>query len=59
MAEPGSDEYIEKVFYVTFLTGLIFIVMGLLRLGYVVNFFSKTGNPQILKGIVGNKRLES
>lgn len=41
LAEPGTADYAEKVYFMSFLVGIIFIIMGLLRLGFVVNFFSK------------------
>lgn len=43
LAEPGTADYAEKVYFMSFLVGIIFIIMGLLRLGFVVNFFSKPG----------------
>ncbi len=42
MAEPGSAEYIRLVLTLTFLTGLFQLVMGLVRLGALVNFISHT-----------------
>jgi SulP family sulfate permease len=47
LAEPGTQEYTEKVYFMSFLVGIIFIIMGLLRLGFVVNFFSKPGIPHL------------
>ncbi len=42
LAEPGSAEYIRLVLTLTFLTGLFQLVMGLARLGALVNFISHT-----------------
>jgi len=42
LAEPGSPHYIELVLTLTFLIGLIKLMLGLLRLGVVVNFVSQT-----------------
>lgn len=42
LAVPGSSEYISLVLVVTFLTGLFQLVMGLARLGALVNFISHT-----------------
>ncbi len=42
LAEPGSADYIRLVLTLTFLTGLFQLVMGLARLGTLVNFISHT-----------------
>ncbi len=42
LAEPGSPQFIGLVLTLTFLTGLIQLVMGLARLGMLVNFISHT-----------------
>jgi SulP family sulfate permease len=42
LAEPGSAHYIELVLTLTFLIGVIKLILGLLRLGVVVNFVSQT-----------------
>ena len=42
LATPGSSDYISLVLVVTFLTGLFQFVMGLARLGTLVNFISHT-----------------
>jgi sulfate permease, SulP family len=42
LAVPGSGDYIRLVLAVTFLTGLFQFVMGLARLGSLVNFISHT-----------------
>src|SRR5438874_8148372 len=41
-ASPGTPDYINLVLAVTFLTGLFELVMGLARLGALVNFISHT-----------------
>ena len=40
LAEPGSAAYIRLVFSLTFMTGVLMLVMGLARLGFLVNFIS-------------------
>ena len=42
LAEPGSPEYIGMVLTLTFLTGLFQLIMGLAKLGMLVNFISHT-----------------
>ncbi|MFZ5575091.1 MAG: SulP family inorganic anion transporter [Pseudomonadota bacterium] len=42
LAEPGSAQYISLVLTLTFLAGVIQLVMGLARLGMLVNFISHT-----------------
>ena len=39
-AEPGSVEYVRLVLTLTFMVGVIQLVMGLVRLGTLVNFIS-------------------
>ncbi len=41
-AEPGSPEYIGMVLTLTFLTGLFQLILGLARMGALVNFISHT-----------------
>ncbi len=41
-AEPGSPEFIGMVLTLTFLTGLFQLVMGLAKMGALVNFISHT-----------------
>ena len=40
VAAPGSPEYLGATIALTVLTGILLIAMGLLRLGFVVNFVS-------------------
>lgn len=40
LAEPGSAVYIQLAITLAFLVGLIQLVMGLVRLGFLVNFLS-------------------
>lgn len=42
LAEPGSADYISLVLTLTFLTGLFQLIMGLARMGGLVNFISHT-----------------
>jgi SulP family sulfate permease len=42
LAEPGTAEYIRLVLVVTFLTGIFQFIMGLARMGALVNFISHT-----------------
>ncbi len=42
LAEPGSAQYISLVLTLTFMTGLFQLVMGLARMGALVNFISHT-----------------
>ncbi len=42
LADPGSAEYIRLVLTLTFFTGVFQLVMGLARLGALVNFISHT-----------------
>lgn len=42
LAVPGSGEYISLVLTLAFMSGALMLVMGLLRLGRVVNFVSHT-----------------
>ena len=41
-AEPGSPEFISMVLTLTFLTGLFQLILGLARMGVLVNFISHT-----------------
>jgi len=41
-AEPGTPQYIEMVLTLTFLTGLFQLIMGLAKMGALVNFISHT-----------------
>ncbi|VEF47641.1 sulfate transporter [Bacillus freudenreichii] len=40
IAEPGSDEYISLVLLLMLMIGMIQFLMGVLRLGFLVNFLS-------------------
>lgn len=40
MAEPGSNAYLEIAILLAFLVGIIQLVLGLLRFGFVTNFLS-------------------
>ncbi|SIS49431.1 SulP family inorganic anion transporter [Salimicrobium flavidum] len=40
LAEPGSGEYVSLVLLLSLMVGVIQLSMGLLRLGFVVNFLS-------------------
>jgi SulP family sulfate permease len=42
LAEPGSTQYISLVLTLTFLTGVFQLIMGLARMGALVNFISHT-----------------
>lgn len=42
LADPGSPEFISMVLTLTFLTGLFQLVLGLARMGVLVNFISHT-----------------
>ena len=42
MAEPGSAAYVSLVLTLTFMVGLMQLVMGMARLGSLVNFISHT-----------------
>jgi SulP family sulfate permease len=42
LAEPGSPQFISMVLTLTFLTGLFQLVLGLARMGVLVNFISHT-----------------
>ncbi|MDD3884129.1 MAG: SulP family inorganic anion transporter [Gallionella sp.] len=42
MADPGSPEFISMVLTLTFLTGLFQLILGLARMGVLVNFISHT-----------------
>ncbi|WP_333840643.1 SulP family inorganic anion transporter, partial [Pelomicrobium sp.] len=42
LAVPGSPEYIKLVLTLTFLTGVMQLVMGIARMGVLVNFISHT-----------------
>ncbi len=42
MAEPGSPQFISMVLTLTFLTGLFQLILGLARMGVLVNFISHT-----------------
>jgi len=41
-AEPGSPEFISMVLTLTFLTGVFQLILGLARMGVLVNFISHT-----------------
>ncbi len=40
LAEPGSPEYIRLAITLTFLVGMVQVIMGLVKLGSLVNFIS-------------------
>jgi SulP family sulfate permease len=40
LAEPGSADYVQLAITLAFLVGVIQLVMGLVRLGFLVNFLS-------------------
>lgn len=42
MAEPGSAQYISLVLTLTFMVGVLQLIMGIARLGVLVNFISHT-----------------
>ena len=42
LAEPGSPHYVQLVLTLSFLCGLMMLVMGIARLGSIVNFISHT-----------------
>ncbi len=42
LAEPGSAEFIQLALTLTFLTGLFQLILGLARMGVLVNFISHT-----------------
>ncbi|MDP4027363.1 MAG: SulP family inorganic anion transporter [Gallionella sp.] len=42
LAEPGSPEFISMVLTLTFLVGLFQLILGLARMGVLVNFISHT-----------------
>ena len=40
MADPGSPEFIELAFLLAFLVGVIYLIIGLFRLGEIMSFIS-------------------
>src|SRR5690606_38250259 len=40
IAEPGTDEYIALAILLAFMIGVIQLIMGILRMGFLVNFLS-------------------
>ena len=42
LAEPGSSQYVHLVLTLSFMSGLMMLAMGILRLGALVNFISHT-----------------
>ncbi|MBD3305381.1 sulfate permease [candidate division KSB3 bacterium] len=40
LAEPGSSEYLSLTLLLAFTTGIVQLVLGVLRLGFLVNFLS-------------------
>ncbi|MFZ5524440.1 MAG: SulP family inorganic anion transporter [Pseudomonadota bacterium] len=42
LADPGSPEFISMVLTLTFLTGLFQLILGLARMGVLINFISHT-----------------
>jgi SulP family sulfate permease len=62
LASPGSADYIHLVLTVAFLTGLIELVMGVARLGGLVNFISHTVIVGFSAGaaiLIGAQQLKS
>lgn len=42
LAEPGSPHYVSLVLTLSFMSGIMMLAMGLMRLGSIVNFISHT-----------------
>lgn len=40
IASPGSSEYVSSIILLTFISGLMLTLLGLLRLGFLANFLS-------------------
>ncbi len=40
LAEPGSPEFVELAFLLAFLVGIIYLIIGLFRLGEIMSFIS-------------------
>jgi SulP family sulfate permease len=40
LAQPGTGEYVVLVLLLTFMVGIVQLAAGLLRLGFLINFFS-------------------
>ncbi|MFC1857899.1 SulP family inorganic anion transporter [Thermodesulfobacteriota bacterium] len=40
IAEPGSQQYIELALLLSFMVGILYLLIGLLRMGVVMNFIS-------------------
>jgi SulP family sulfate permease len=62
LASPGSADYINLVLTVAFLTGLFELVMGVARLGTLVNFISHTVIVGFSAGaaiLIGAQQLKS
>jgi SulP family sulfate permease len=62
LASPGSADYINLVLTVAFLTGLFELVMGVARLGTLVNFISHTVIVGFSAGaaiLIGTQQLKS
>ena len=62
LASPGSGDYISLVLTVAFLTGLFELVMGVARLGTLVNFISHTVIVGFSAGaaiLIGAQQLKS
>ena len=53
MTEQLSAEYIQVAIQLAFLVGIIFLIMGLFRLGFVTTFFSKA----VLSGFITGAAL--
>ena len=61
LAEPGTDEYITLAIVLAFMIGVIQFGMGLLRLGFLVNFLSHpviTGFTSAAAIIIGFSQLQ-
>ncbi len=50
-ASIGSPEYVQYAITLTFMTGLLQLVLGLLRLGVVFNYFSHTVMVALVTGV--------
>ncbi len=62
LAEPGSAEYIQLALLLTALVGLVQLAMGVLRLGFLVNFLSRpviAGFTSAASIIIGLSQLKN
>ncbi len=61
LAEPGTAEYVQLAFTLALLVGIIRAVMGLVRLGFLVNFLSQpvlSGYTSAAALIIGFSQLK-